>query len=66
MGKIWILGQKQVMKIFSPAKSNAQLFLIIQTCTNFYFLIHQLVMKCYTAPQNWWALVNVVMNLWVP
>jgi hypothetical protein len=26
----------------------------------------QLLMKCCTGLQNWWALVNVVMNLWFP
>jgi len=27
---------------------------------------NQLITVCYAGPQNWWALVNTVMNLWVP
>jgi len=33
---------------------------------NFLTVKTQHVTKCYTGPCSWWAVANVVMNLWVP
>jgi hypothetical protein len=29
------------------------------------YMEYQLVMKYYTGPWNWWAVLNMVKNLWV-